>query len=989
MTTSSALDRWTHKSRTASVVLRRVVAFALVLVAPQSFAQALIWRSELSANVAPREAAVVTDLNEKLAAMNRQLRIAPQQPAAPPLKPLQDTLRGDVQVTLVPIGYLAQSQPEFSAFDSIFMFRDLVSVDRYTSSVEGRRLLESLQKSGLRGLGFVHAGMVQLVASRRLDPSRDFKGLKVAPALGSESIARQFAALGAVAVPMPFGEASVALERGAVDATETTWQELVRLPPESGVVVESNHRYRGYVLVANSAAFDRLGRSAQVQLLADAESVVENHNAKVQREEARARDVLFARRAPGVRIKGADYQVLTSLLKTGGWTSDVAQGPAMASAMAVSDPDLARKLFGGAASAVPPPRARSYAVQIPPPVQELETKGVDSGAVQPGGPGGIFGSIFAGVSSVFGRGGYSMASTASSQPLYNVDLAPQLPRDQSAPGRPVVQAGVAASLRIDIGPKRATSILPDTTPSPAILESKDDVPLTVVLACGFCEPQAESLKRMTFRPSEGTSDPVVFQFTPQRRDGGVSYMDRLQLSIVNDKTGREYDRLVVQVAIADAVVPAAATPPAATVMTIPSRGGDRSDWGADVLLYATEEMGRNITLSLEPVSDGMKKLLGPLAFDAQGARRSFRSGIDDAQLVDAMTNSAYGAMSAVSMQGDFLKKLSATGMDAAVSQSSQESLELTDAESASVSAVVAETGKRLYRHLFYSSADTDLRKLIVMLEGAAAAAPAGRPLRLRVITNRLSLPWQYLHPVGPDIDPGKFWGLQFNISVLRVNTNTGANDKTSMEQARKVVFARYGSSADPTVPLAEKQAAQLMLMPLAQDDLVSVDTGADLLLRVSSQRKQISGIVTFLHASAGSADTVPQLQFNDGDVVTSDSLENLLNKVSADEQDTRYLAGAPLVILNACETGPSRNLPHVKLENAMFQLGARGVVVTEVSVWISLGHEVATRLIARLSGGEPVSDALTAVRRELYQQKKNPLGLLYVYYGDPAATLRR
>ena len=73
----------------------------------------------------------------------------------------------------------------------------------------------------------------------------------------------------------------------------------------------------------------------------------------------------------------------------------------------------------------------------------------------------------------------------------------------------------------------------------------------------------------------------------------------------------------------------------------------------------------------------------------------------------------------------------------------------------------------------------------------------------------------------------------------------------------------------------------------------------------------------------------------------------------------------------------------------MFQLGAQGVVVTEVSVWVSLGHEVATRLIARLSKGEPVSDALTAVRRELHLQKKNPLGLLYVYYGDPAATLRR
>jgi len=56
-------------------------------------------------------------------------------------------------------------------------------------------------------------------------------------------------------------------------------------------------------------------------------------------------------------------------------------------------------------------------------------------------------------------------------------------------------------------------------------------------------------------------------------------------------------------------------------------------------------------------------------------------------------------------------------------------------------------------------------------------------------------------------------------------------------------------------------------------------------------------------------------------------------------------------------------------------------------VWINLGHDMATRLIARLGKGESVSDALTAIRRDLFAEKKNPLGLLYAYYGDPSATL--
>lgn len=101
----------------------------------------------------------------------------------------------------------------------------------------------------------------------------------------------------------------------------------------------------------------------------------------------------------------------------------------------------------------------------------------------------------------------------------------------------------------DIGPKRNSSVLRDVAPSDDILKSKEDLPLTVVLVCGFCEPHAELLKRMTYRPRQRRSDAIRFQFTPQRREDGSAYIDKLQLEIVNDATGREYDRLVIDVAV--------------------------------------------------------------------------------------------------------------------------------------------------------------------------------------------------------------------------------------------------------------------------------------------------------------------------------------------------------------------------------------------------------------------------------------------------------
>ena len=574
--------------------------------------------------------------------------------------------------------------------------------------------------------------------------------------------------------------------------------------------------------------------------------------------------------------------------------------------------------------------------------------------------------------------------------VYNADISPQLPSNQAAPDRPVLQAGQAATLRFDIGPKWEGSLLPNATPSPEILNSKENVPLTVVLSCGFCEPHAESLMRMTYMPSRGRSDEIRFQFTPQRRPDGSAYTDKLQLGIINDKTGREYDRLVIDVTVSDMTTAPVTTARNTAIAYFPSKGEARSDWSPDVLLYATEEMGRNVIIQIEPVSDEMKRRLGPLALNAQGERRMFRSGIDDAKLVEAMTNSAYGLMSQVSMQGDLLKRLSAEGTDAAVSKKSRQSLDLNVTESKNVSEAIANIGRRLYGRLFANSPDIDLRKLIVQLE-AAADEPRDRPLRLKIITDKISLPWQYLHPMGPVVDAQKFWGLRFSLSVLR--NNTGARGKGAapdMEQAHKVVFARYGSSGDPTVPLADAQQRLLRMLPVADANLVPVDSGSDLLANLNRRRKEISAIFTFLHANFTTTDSEPQLLFNDGDIVTSRRLENLLNELpmEVEERYTRYFTGAPLVILNACETGPSVNLPHVSLENVMFELGAQGVVVTEVSVWIDLGHNVATRLISRLGKGEAIGDALTGIRRDLYAEKKNPLGLLYVYYGDPAATLR-
>ena len=971
---------------------------AMALAAAHSVAQTSIWQAEAPVTLPAQERAVIDRLTDHFSTTSARSLLIERSTQPPDLPPqvLQRIQVGTSQIAVIPLNILAARFPDFAVFDSLFLFKSLDAVERYETSIDGHGLLESLEKSGLKGLGYLHGGMVQIVSRMSLVASKDFKDLKLGAPM-TDSTARQFAALGVPSVQLLGAETLEALERGAVDATEAEWSELLQAggSNSSFSVLESNHRYRGYVLVANSTTFDKLPNLARLQLLSVAQMIVDDHNAAVKRVESEARQKVLSDIRSAGTVSRSDYDALIGQLKTGAWSTVPSQRRAVARALSISDMDLARKHFATLTPSSPPP------IWITPTATPSRPVGSASWPVASAGP--TKGLPSRPVILVGGHVGDVESMPTSPRPaqpvptiVYNADLSPQLPRQKEFPNRPVLKSGQAATLRFDIGRPWTSSILAPVSPPPEILNSKEDVALTVVLACSFCEPHAESLKHITYQPSQRRSNEVRFQFTPQRRPGGGAYVGAVHLLIINDKTGNEHDRLTVDITIdEDGAVPAIALPAADAVVA--SEPGGMSDWSPDVVLFATEELNRNISIEVEPVSAELKAKIGKLAFDAQGVRRKFLSGVNDTMMMEAMTLSAYGAMSAVSLQGNFLRRLSSTGTDAAVSKESQESLVLTNTESANVAGTIADVGRQLYRHLFIDAQDSDLRNIIGQLEAVAAQAK-DRPLRLKIVTNRVSLPWQYLHPVGPDINPAKFWGLRFSLSVLRANT--GERHKVVVkgkDLARKVVFAHYGSSADPTVPLAREQMQQLNQIVPALDLLV-VDSGVDLLDKaLTKQRKNISAIVAFLHASTGamqpgnSMDTPgPQLSFNDSDIVTSTKLENLLNALTPEELSAPYpyLAGAPLVILNACETGPSTNLPHVSLENAMFQLGAQGVVVTEVSVWLHLGHYVATRLIARLGKGEVISDALTAVRRELYAENKNPLGLLYVYYGDPAATLR-
>lgn len=149
--------------------------------------------------------------------------------------------------------------PEFELFDLPFLFGQLQDVRRITQGPIGQRLLDSLARQGMVGLGFFDNGFKQMSANRPLLAPHDFAGLRMR-VQSSRVIAAQFRALGARPVVLAFSETRRALAANVVDGTENPasnfWTQ--RMHEVQTDLSLTNHGYLGYAVVANQRFWSNL-----------------------------------------------------------------------------------------------------------------------------------------------------------------------------------------------------------------------------------------------------------------------------------------------------------------------------------------------------------------------------------------------------------------------------------------------------------------------------------------------------------------------------------------------------------------------------------------------------------------------------------------------------------------------------------------------------------------------------------------------------------
>ena len=178
---------------------------------------------------------------------------------------------GNVDMTFVSSAVLGAFNKQFFALDIPFLFKDRASVYRVLDGKIGTDLLASLDKVGIKGLGYWENGFRQLTNSKKVIKSPDdLKGMKMLTMENEVHIAA-WKAEGANPAPLAFGELFTALQQGTFDAQEGPINLFydMKFYEVQKFITKTNHVYSPWPVLINPDVYNRLS-DADKKILVEA-----------------------------------------------------------------------------------------------------------------------------------------------------------------------------------------------------------------------------------------------------------------------------------------------------------------------------------------------------------------------------------------------------------------------------------------------------------------------------------------------------------------------------------------------------------------------------------------------------------------------------------------------------------------------------------------------------------------------------------------------
>ncbi|MDH5341051.1 MAG: DctP family TRAP transporter solute-binding subunit, partial [Rubrivivax sp.] len=232
-------------------------------------------------------------------------------------KEMEALLLGDVQIIAPSLAKFGKYTKQLQIFDLPFLFDDIAAVDRFQDSPKGQELLNSMDKKGIHGLGYLHNGMKQLSANKPLRMPADAKGLKFR-IQSSDVLEAQFKAVGANPQKLAFAEVYQALQTGVVDGCENPWSNIYtkKFHEVQSDIMESNHGVLDYMVITNASWWKSLPDDVRKALnTAMVESIKYGNKVAFDEAENYRKQVIDANKAKVLPMTKAELKAWREAMK--------------------------------------------------------------------------------------------------------------------------------------------------------------------------------------------------------------------------------------------------------------------------------------------------------------------------------------------------------------------------------------------------------------------------------------------------------------------------------------------------------------------------------------------------------------------------------------------------------------------------------------------------------------------------------------------------
>jgi len=296
---------------------------------------------------------------------------------------------------------------------------------------------------------------------------------------------------------------------------------------------------------------------------------------------------------------------------------------------------------------------------------------------------------------------------------------------------------------------------------------------------------------------------------------------------------------------------------------------------------------------------------------------------------------------------------------------------------------MARAGYLLFRSLFFHpAADAQCQSLGTYLIDEVAKAEEG--FTLQVLARDFPVPWSLLYITDAWDEASVRWdgflGAKLVVEQIPLCNDSNRRDtRISGIPDGLAVSLNFNSDIDAQFRggFVATQQAYWQAVTHASPRIRSVTRTSKVDLINSLKDVALSDQIIYFYCHAESLGLGAGGGPGQSRLIMSGSEQVTLDDLNLDAPAQKKLRGAPLVFINACESGELSPLFYNGFVPYFLSKGARGVIGTECKVPALFATEWARRFFDEFLGGAPIGETVLKLRNEFFVNSGNPLGLLY------------